>query len=355
MVAPQAVQFDILPNEIVSQIVREVMLDEAGPQSLGALRLTNHAFHSLVHQNQAALCRIYLQSNCFLETANALSPVLPHDLAQIMGFARRRSGVVRAADDIARHLTSHIKFRHNPFNDDEMKAWKSSKAENISRTLQPPLFVLYDFCENLRRIISAATDQLAYLTDLEFVTLGEIFDLDQQQMLERLPDEKLTDATQTWRIIVGIAKAKRIEMGPQVNETYPSARSLIADGGLHPLLGLLCEDPKDIPADAVGKILLDVKPQMPLELDLLPSICHLRTQRLLPSRTLAARRRLKTQITFVEQQSIWEKAAFAVMQRKGLVTGREARDEILGRWLRGVMSKKEDPRFHLGRWDRPPP
>ena len=154
-----------------------------------------------------------------------------------------------------------------------------------------------------------ATDQLTYLTDLEYVTLGEIFDLDRQQMIESLRDEKLTDATQTWRIVVGIAKAKRIEMGPQVNKTYPPARSFIADGGLHPLLGLLCEDAKDIPADAVGKILLDVKPQIPLELDLLPSICHLRAQRLFPSRTLAARRKLKTYITFVEQQSIWEKAA----------------------------------------------
>lgn len=344
------------PNEIIVQILAE--LDY---RDLLALRGASHSCHRLVHTHETALAKKQVESFRYKEILGDSVLFTPNDLSQIAELSIRVDIAAKLASMMGERIASKLNFRHTPFNEHELKAWKAKKAKRLASVFRPAMFVLYEFFVQLRKSIFDVAEKFKFLSDEDYLALGRVFELDQQYIIEQVRADLLVDITEAWRALAGLCSAKGLTIHHHGRLTSTATiRSHLAYGAFHSFATTICKTDytsgpmkletliAEIWGQDVGDVLEPRSFTMPLD-----TIRHLRCPRSLTQTRLMSLRKKEMQMRLVEAQSFWEKPALAVMQRKGLVGKTDPHIPTIETWLRGIISEKGDPWFEFGRWSRP--
>jgi hypothetical protein len=344
------------PNEIIVQI-----LTELDYRDLLALRRTSHAFHNLVHIHESALAQKHLEAFHYEEILGDSLLFTSNDLSQIVELSIRSTVAAKLAFMMGERIASKLNFRHTPFSEDELKAWKAKKAKRLMSTFKPAMFVLYDFFVQLRKSIFDVAEKFKFLSDEDYLALGRVFELDQQYMIEKVSADALVDITEAWRVLTGLCSAKGLAMYRHGRLTsVATVRSHLAYGDFHTFANAICKSDYTSGSTKLNTLIAEIwdqdvvdEPEPRTFTRPLETIHHLRSTRNKTRTKLTSLRRKETQMKLVEAQSFWEKPALAVMQRRGLVGKIDPHIPTIETWLRGVVSEKGDPWFEFGRWSRP--
>lgn len=348
------------PNEIIVQVLAYLVYSD-----LLAARQTSRSFHALVHKHEEALAKRQYDAFPYKGLLEDTSLFRQNDLSQIVEIAVRGKVAAEVASTMAERITDRLHFRHTPYTEDELKAWKTRKAKILVAKFEPALFVLYGFFVKLRQSIWDVAEQFKYLSDEDYLGLAQVFDLDQQYMIEKVWTDSLIDITESFRALQGVSSAKGLVIGRhgRIVPGTTTIRSHIAFGGFHAFTKTFCASDYtsgQTKWDALVEELWRPKEDGGLEAPytvydtrLLSSIHHLRNGQDVPIRTFTMLRRMDTQLKLIEEQSFWEKAALTVMQRKGIVRRIDPDIPTIETWMREVIAEKGDPWFEFGRWSRP--
>ena len=148
------------PNEIIIQILAE--LDY---RDLLALRLTNHAFHNLVHAHESALAQKLVEALRYKDIFGDSLLFASNDLSQIVQLSIRMEVAAKLASMMGERIASKLTFRHTSFSEDELKAWRAKKATRLASAFRPAMFVLYEFFVRLRQSILDVAEKFKFLSD----------------------------------------------------------------------------------------------------------------------------------------------------------------------------------------------
>lgn len=348
------------PNEIIVQVL--AYLDYS---DLLAARRTSRSFHALVHKHEEALAKRQYDAFPFRGLLEDASLFGQNDLSQIVEIAVRGKVAAEVASTTAERIAGTLHFRHTPYTVDELKAWKTRKTKVLVAKFEPALFVLYGFFVKLRQSIWDVAEQFKYLSDEDYLGLAQVFDLDQQYMIEKVRADSLIDITESFRALQGVSSAKGLVIGRhgRIVPGTTTIRSHIAFGGFHAFANTFCATDYTSGRTKWDALVEDLwKPKKDGELEApctsydarpLPSIHHLRSGQDVPTRIFTTLRSMETQVKLIEEQSFWEKAALTVMQRKGIVRRIDPDIPTIETWMREVIAEKGDPWFEFGRWSRP--
>jgi hypothetical protein len=344
------------PNEIIVQILAELDYGD-----LLALRRTSRALHNLVHSHESALAQKQAEAFQYRAILEDSALFASNDLSQIVELSIRSHVAANLASMMGERIACKLTFRHTPFNDDELKAWRAKKAKKLLSTFKPAIFVLYEFFVQLRRSIFDVAEKFRFLSDEDYLALGRVFELDQQYIIERVSADSLVDITETWRALTGLCAAKGLAMYHHGRLTSAATiRSHLAFGDFNTFAAAICKTDytsgsmklnaliSEIWGEDMGDDLEPGSLTRPLE-----TICHLRCTPNRAKTKLTSLRKKDTQMRLVEAQAFWEKPALAVMQRRGLVGKIDPHIPTIETWLRGIITEKGDPWFEFGRWSRP--
>jgi hypothetical protein len=344
------------PNEIIVQILAELEY-----RDLLALRRTSHALHNLVHTHESALAQQQVEAFRYRDILGDSALFASNDLLQIAELSIRSHVAANLASMMSERIVSKLTFRHTPFNDDELKAWRAKKAKRLMSTFKPAIFVLYEFFVQLRSSIFDVAEKFKFLSDEDYLALGRVFELDQQYMIEHVSVDSLVDITEAWRALTGLCAAKGLAMYHHGRLTSAATiRSHLAFGEFHTFATAICKTDYTSGSMKLNTLISEIWGEdvddysepagfiKPLE-----TICHLRCMSSTTKIKLTSFRKKETQMRLVEAQSFWEKPALAVMQRRGLVGKIDPHIPTIETWLRGIITEKRDPSFEFGRWSRP--
>lgn len=348
------------PNEIIVQVLAELHHTE-----LLVARLASHAFHDLVHKHGSALARKYCE---IFRSKHLLQDSFLHkedDLSLMVQLSIRNNTATQLASVMADRISSKLHFRHTQYTDYELKAWKARKAKKLFRIFQPAMFILYYFFVNLRKSIWDVAERFSHLSDEDYLGLGQVFDLDQQYMIEQVKPDSLIDITESFRALQGVSSSKGLVIGRhgRIIPGTTTVRSHIAYGGFRWFADAVCSN-----CYSAGRAKYDAlveelwEPRKSHEVEEfymgrndrpLKTIFHLRDTQNFTEKAFTLYRDRDTQVKLIEKQSFWEKAALTVMQRKGILRRIDPDIPTIETWLRGVIAEKDDPWFEFGRWSRP--
>jgi hypothetical protein len=357
--ARPAVIYDLMfkcPNEIIVQILAELDYKD-----LLAVRSSNHALHNLVHTHEPALAQKHLESLPYKDLVGGPLLFASNDLSQIVELSIRKSVASMLACTMGERIASKLNFRHTPFSDEELKAWKAKKAKRLSSAFEPAMFVLYEFFIRLRKSIFDVAEKFKFLSDEDYLALGRVFELDQQYMIEQVDPDALVDITEAWRALTGLCSAKGLVMYRHGRlASAETIRSHLAFADFYTFANTICKADYTAGTPKLNALISEIW-ERDLEVDSEPksfpkpqkTIHHLHSTPKMTTTKLTFFRNKETQIKLIEAQSFWEKPALAVMQRRGLVGKIDPHIPTIDTWLRGVISEKGDPWFEFGRWSRP--
>ena len=354
-----------LPNELIISV-----LVELEPKDLLTLRLVNHLFHDLVHKHEVALATRYRDSNGPIHLLNSPSDLEKNNLSTLLELAFRVRFARKLADMMSDRIISHVKFRNNPFDAESLKKWNERKVKRLSATFEVSILILFDFFVGMREALLQAAFQFRDLSADEYLSLGQLFELDQQYMIEKVPAELLVDVSETWRVIQAIAGAKglsptRFFRRRQTNAGEPSSYSaghitmyyLVTHGGLYALGSLLCETAFTGFVQQFSPLLEKLRLRTDKWGFKQPTprstIKHIESSTDAQFTEFPPLRDQETQTKFVESQNLWEKSAMAVMQRRRMVNAVDPHIPIIETWLRDVIFENGDPWIDFRRWSRP--
>ncbi len=348
------------PNEIIVQILAGLDYKD-----LLAVRRTNHALHHLIHKHEKALSSRHYELFQWRGLFEDSSLFGHKDLSQIIELDIRSELSAKLAGVLADRIASKLHFRHTPFTEDELKAWKVKKAKRLAAMFEPAMFVLYDFFAKLRRSIWDVAERFRYLSDEDYLGLERVFDLDQQFMVEKVKPDYLIDVTESFRALQGVSSAKGLVLSRhgRILTGTTTVRSHIVYGGFHAFAETLCASSYSGGPIKYDKLVEDLwKPKRrnddgmpPADLDERPlkTIRHLRSTQAIANASFSTMRSRDIQVQLIEKQSFLEKAAITVLQRKGILRRIDPDIPTIETWLRGVIAEKGDPWFEFGRWSRP--
>ena len=352
-----------MPNEIVVDV-----LSSLSPTDFSALRLTDHTFHNLIHKHERTLAQRYMQP--YYSAVGGFPNLLGDiDFSHIFAFMRRLESVSCLADFLSAGISSKLEVPDPPVSVHWEHAgkliWRRRKSAMLQHRLKPLLFVLFEFFLRLRESIAEAATYLNELTREEYAEVGQVFELDQQNILETLPPDMLPDATQAWLILQAVCAAEKFPMSRH-SRTFPftSLRTMLAYGGLRHLTNLLAathpqparEKNRETAFEEMNACLWrpnDLPAQRSFFVgDLLPTIQHIRRLPGLGNFASASARLRQDQADLIERQEIWTDPAFAVMQRQGTLGPQESLTKT-DQWIRLAIAEDSDPEFSLAGWRRP--
>lgn len=345
------------PNEIIVEI-----LSKLHHRDFLALRCIDRAFHELIHKHETAVVKKYMQH--YYTNHSPIYPCLlsDDDLSHVFEFSSRQDVSNKLSAILSDRIAEKITFRSQstPGNDTETKSWRDRKSKILQRRLIPAIYTLHEFFLQLRTVFLAAAEDFEYLSKQEYLELGQVFELDQQYIIEKLPEALLMNITQAWQLLQGVCNAKGYPMNRRTR-TYPftSVRMMLAYGGLKELtealnLGHLTTSERDTAFEAMNEVIWEPAQRIARRLkpltSPLESIHHLEYARkpiVGPNPSL--KRSAKDQARFVDSQILWSDAAYSVMQRKGIIVSGEDIPKIEP-WIKEVIAEESDVRFDIGSW-----
>ena len=175
--------------------------------------------------------------------------------------------------------------------------------------------------------------------------------------IERLPGVDLFDIAQTWRVFQGVTSSKGLRWTRfNRKKSCGTTRTIVVYGGMNSIAqyladGVLSGKPNDVIDDIWNHADPHADSSETCWSRPLSTIHHLQRTRL-PLRSHRPRRRsLNTQIEFVEQQKLWETAAFSVMQRKSILRSAYQNFPKIETWIRQILTERDDPAFYIRGWD----
>lgn len=349
------------PTELIGDILQWLDLKD-----LLNLRRVNHTLHALVHCHEKSICARYCRQLQREHRALQLPTKiygLTNDLLFYIELHRRYRAIYSLACLLSSHIISRIQVQHPDLDKVQIEQWRSRKADRLTNALFPALFLYNNFLECLYATHVRSEGHFSTWEAEELLTLHDVYDLDQQRIIEDFDpctEEVIIDVSAASSILLGSMKSKRVSMSMRASK-YPFAtvkRVLLASGIL-PFIDIL--SPNSSAGDLRTKLdqasedIWRGKGRKPVTYDIkLKSIHHLRTERLYQISAGSEMSNHKVQNRFIERQDIWNKAAFAVVQRLGSAEALPLLEDT-HQWLRLKMAEPGDPTFSIGNWRIPSP
>jgi hypothetical protein len=325
------------------------------------LRLTNRTFHSLIHSHEASICGRYRRQLQREHRAFQLPPVVHvprNDLLHYIDLHRRYSAISILADRISKHVVKHIDIHRPKLDKAQEELWCSKKVTKLRAELFPALFVYNNFLECLYAVHLRGEDEFSTWDADEILALIDVYNLDQQRIIENLDVETIKSVSAAASIFFGSLRWNRVSVSMRSHK-YPFAtvkRILLASGVL-PFVDILAPGSSDHDmraklVEASDKIWLGTgRTPVVHQQGSLDSIHHLRTDRLHQKISNSPFANHKVQNRFIERQDIWGAAALTVLQR---LDASETPLPDPNQWLRQTLAEPGDPTFALGKWNSPP-
>lgn len=321
---------------------------------LFALRLTNHEFHKLIHENESTIVRKSLSQE--LDSIQRLSkPAECLSLDYLINIRHRLVDTRRLSSVLAARCCTQLKTRR-PFNDED--GWREKKARKLEDRLMMGLFALDEFLAQFQQVVLRSLHQFEGCLAADFARLGFVLGLDQQQILETLPRESFVHILQAWRILEGVANSKHIHLHLEATE-YPHTpvKVMIVLGGLDRFGQLISRPTPEERVQDLDAFNAELwqgqtwKPQRTLNAAPLHSIHHLAAPPKRISRADFPTAMLPTApVKFVSRQKICEPSLMAVILRcKGTLNDVLPVDE----YICEAIKEEGDPGYILLPWNRP--
>lgn len=242
--------------------------------------------------------------------------------------------------------------------------------------------MLNNFLEGLKLTFALGDISFADWDDKEYENLRDVYDIDQQQMIERLKHcsvDAMIDISVSFYILRVLCKRRGMSSHTSMNfsaSPRPSLKRVLVMHGLLPfprLLGPIGKDRRDplLAAPPIDDYVWRGKYIKPLHhthaalqtihhvhtgIESSPELAQLAIDRPFRDRSALAK--------FTDHQDIWFGAAFQVSQRKDFalyrakVTNSTGCVEKLGldpvnAWVKWMITKEGDPKFEVGDWRNP--
>ncbi len=348
------------PNELIAEVVQWLDLKD-----LLSLRITSRKLHELVHGHEEGICAGYCrrlrQEHHALQLPTRIHG-LTNDLLFHIELQHRYEPIRQLSLTLSDHIAMKMRLR-SPLPEKVGEGpWRVRKRLKLHYNLFPWLFAFNSFLECLKQVFIKGDEAFSCLDDDTYLSMHNIYDLDQQQIIEDLqPDDEETigHITTAFAILLGVAAAKKLSLNSK-SPKYPfaSIKRIMIYRGVVPLDGILSQfitdDSKRQKAIiAASERVMNVggRKTVTYRKPPLRSIRHLDTQRLQASDAPSSRR-IDVRNWFVDRQDVWYKAAFAVVQRKGLTQDFPPNNAD---WIRSMLAEEDDPEFDVGDWNKPDP
>jgi hypothetical protein len=336
------------PTEILTAVLQ--WLDD---QDILNLRLSCRRLHVVVHSSAQHLYAAYSGHLRSEHGGLRHAEEQVDNLMSYLSLRRRHADIAALARVLSDHLIAKLTIQAS--SDKAADAnMRLSKAATVRRVLFPYLFNLDVFLENLQRVITEAEEAFADWDNETYVSAHDVFLLDQQHLISGMCAKAgpILGISAVHSLMMGVCKAK--SLGPRArSSTYPfaSIKRLMLERGLSRLTLILAEEDHQKRLATFNRTCeLLVKRDRP-ELHILPTIHHLDVRRdFRPAQP--SRRPSKIVEKFYDRQDIWQKAAFAVLQRDFGSEFSEHSDST-DDWLMSAITTSGDPVLALGDWRVP--
>jgi hypothetical protein len=203
---------------------------------LYAVRLTNRAFHNLIHENESTIVRKYLSQELeslqeYFKPAGAPSLNYRIELRYRLRNCRRLSSLLAGR--------CCVKLKTRPQLDDH-DSWRRRKSKKLEDKLMMSMFALYEFLARFRQVVIRSLHEFEGCSTTDFARLGFVLGLDQQRIFECFPSNSLVGISQAWRILEGIATRKGVPFScASTKYPYTTVKALLVLGGLDRFLALI--------------------------------------------------------------------------------------------------------------------
>lgn len=340
------------PNEIKAAVLRWLDVED-----ILNLRISCRRLHMLIHD---------LAQNLYADHFGRLKKMhgalgLPEkhvpeaDLTSYIELLHRHSYIWELAGVLSNHLTSKVKIQgsDNKVADVNLRL---KKASLLQKALFAHLFILDRFLDRFRNILAKADEAFADWDSETYLSAHEILLLDQQHLIVPLCGSPATilGVGAAHSILMGVCRAKTL--GPRVRSpTYPfaSIKRLMIGRGLAPFAEILNERDHAARLVILGRACEQlIRPcQVKQHTYTIQSVQHLDIARYsIPG--AQTHRPCKVIEKFLERQDIWQKAAFAVLQRGFSLEPSQLYDNT-DDWIMETVAEAGDPSLSLGDWIAP--
>ena len=345
------------PNELIAEVVQWLDLKD-----LLNLRVTSRKLHQLVHSHEEGICARYcrrLRQEHHALQLPAKIHGLTNDLLFYIELQHRCEPIRQLSLTLSDHIAMRLLIRSALPEKEAEGTWRVRKRLRLHQNLFPWLFAFNNFLECLKHVFIEGDEALSGLDDDTYLSMHDIYYLDQQQIIESLQpcdEETISNITAAFAILLGVAAAKNLSLSSK-SPKYPfaSIKGIMMFRGLMPfeaILSRFADDSKRrkeliAASERVGHG--GGRKAVSYRRPLLRSICHLDTERPQAFGTQSSRR-IDVRNWFIDRQEVWMRASFAVAQRKGLT--RELPPDT-DQWIRDMLAEDDDPVFDVGFWSKP--
>lgn len=339
--------------------IRHLIFGWLEPRDLLNLRMTDRTWHNQVHASEQPICMDFADH---LTKLNDLTnvPIRVHSFSSLCQISNRYVSLCDLAKVLADQVGSRLTVKDRSDTKDILEQWRRKKVRRLERKLLRALLILQQYLDLFQEIIIKNERLLEALPDSDYISLHNIFDLDQQQTLSEhmsgLSENDFTDVTAVFGIFKSICKARNLPFHLKVH-TFPfaSVRQILVHKGLAPFGKLLAPDCSQTQQDTILRSLsqdiasLRRLPRLVQERLTLGSIHHIDGYAQSKELRFDMKRSSKPRDIFISHQDIWDRSARALMMSK---LGRFPAIPGYVRWISEVITEGEERVEILpGPWD----
>ena len=338
-----------LPQELLVNIISHL-----GWRDICRLRLINRQLHNLIHDTESTIVRKHLSETAgvLLESFKPAGSLLSLDYQIELRYRLRECR--RLASLLATRCCAKLEPQ-SPL--DEEKAWRTRKMNKLRDDLMTGLFALYEFLCRFQEVVLRSLHEFEEYSTVDVVRLGSILSLDQQRIIENLPQGSLVRIIQAWRILKGVANSRGVPFNQKSTKyPYTTVKVVLVLGGLDRFRSLINKTSLEERIQDLESFNAEIwhgltwKPVVLLEGAPLSSIHHLAA----PPKRVSSADFPKSMspiatVTFISRQHVCEPSVAAVVLR---LSG--TLDNVLPvkQYICEVITEKGDS-FSLLSWNTP--